>query len=96
MTHRTQLSQEDEGLRRATRDDRIRAGLAYAISRLRDPRAHHEMTSAARMAIAQRYGTDTLGWTDEAEELIRDLLGAMPEITREITRGEYALILDRA
>lgn len=92
----TAQQQADEALRQATRDGHVRAGLTYAIGRLRDPRAHREMTDAARLAMAQRYATDTLGWTDEADDLIRDLLAAMPEITRDITRGEYALLLDRA
>ncbi|MFF4369651.1 hypothetical protein [Streptomyces sp. NPDC001594] len=93
MTH---LSQPDEALRQTSRDARVRGGLAYAVKRLTDPRAHHVMTDAARLAIAQRYASDTLGWTDEADELIRDLLAVMPEITRDITRGEYALLLPPA
>ncbi|MFJ8163831.1 hypothetical protein ACIRBY_23290 [Streptomyces sp. NPDC096136] len=93
MPERTQLSQPDEHLRQATRDDRIRAGLAYAVKRLTGRRPQHVMTDVARLAIAQRYAVDILDWTDEADELARDLLAAMPEITRDITRGEYALLL---
>ncbi|MBT2449465.1 hypothetical protein J7F03_20710 [Streptomyces sp. ISL-43] len=89
----TYPSQAEEALRQVTRDERVRAGLTYAVQRLTDRRSHHVMTDVARLAIAQRYATDTLGWTDVADELIRDLLTVMPEITRDITRGEYAVII---
>lgn len=99
MTH---LSQPDEHLRRAVLEDRVRAGLTYAISRLTDEgvtdpaehRSGHQMTEAARLGIVQRHATDTLGWTDAADELIRALLAVMPEISDEdVTRDEYATAL---
>lgn len=94
MPERIQLSQEDEALRQANRDTYVRAGLAYAIQRLTDPRAHHAMTDAARIAIAQRFATDLFGWTEDADELIHDLLAAMPTLdVEDITRGEYAIRL---
>ncbi|MFD8147086.1 hypothetical protein [Streptomyces sp. NPDC059708] len=93
MPERTHPTQPDEALRHTGSDTRVRGGLAYAVRRLTDGRAHHLMTGAARLAIAQRYAIDILDWTDEADELIRDLLIAMPEITSDVTRGEYALLL---
>ncbi|MFE1559084.1 hypothetical protein ACFW6V_29375 [Streptomyces sp. NPDC058734] len=93
MPERTHLTQLDEALRHARADTRVSGGLAYAVRRLNDSRAHHIMTGAARLAIAQRYAVDILDWTDEADELIRDLLTAMPEITSDVTRREYALLL---
>lgn len=89
----TQLTQQDEQLRRALTGNLVRGGLAYAVERLTDRRSHHAMTDAARLAIIQRYATDTLGWTDQADELIRQLLTVMPEIDRDLTRGEYAVII---
>jgi hypothetical protein len=98
MTHPTQ---EDEGLRRVLGDhptDAVRCLLRQIAQRLRDERPADPMRESVRLALAltysaRRFGADT-GLAHEAE---RQLLGQMPRIDRDesITRGEYALILDR-
>ncbi|MFB7832032.1 hypothetical protein [Streptomyces sp. NPDC056056] len=101
MADRTHPAQPDEALRRAqtvplsTRELRTRAGLTWIADRLTGFRSSEDMTSNARTAAALRYSTDLLGDTRDANGLYYDLLQALPTIDREMTRGEYALILRR-
>jgi len=100
MAHRTHPTQQDEALRQArtplsTRELRTTAGLRWIVDRLTGFRPDDTMTPNARTSAALRYSTDILGDTRDANGLYYDLLQAMPKIDRDMTRGEYALILRR-
>ena len=97
------LTQQDEALRQvrpavplSTRELRTRAGLQWIADRLTGFRSSEDMTRNARTSAALRYSTDILGDTRDANGLYYDLLQAMPTLDRNMTRGEYALILRRA
>lgn len=101
MADRTQLSQQDEALRQvrtvplSTRELRTRAGLQWIADRFTGFRSSEDMTQVARTSAALRYSTDLLGDTRDANGLYYDLLQALPVIDRDMTRGEYALIVRR-
>lgn len=92
------LTQANEALRRARLDDQTRAGLRLIADRYRNERPHALMTEANRLARALSIAEHlTGGPSDAADELERHLLMRMPHIDGQpITRGEYALMLDRA
>lgn len=98
MEHRTHLPEPDEVLRRVRFDDQIRTGLRLIADRYRNKRPQVLMTEAGRLAIALSVAEHICGGpSDAADELERQLLMRMPHIdSQPITRGEYALILDRA
>lgn len=55
------------------------------------------MTEGGRLAIALSAATEVHPHDDDAaEQLERDLLARMPYADQPITRGEYALKLDKA
>ena len=98
MSDRTHLTEPDEALRRARLDERTRTGLRLIADRFRNRRPHVLMTEAGRLAAALRNAEQITGGPgDAADELERELLMRMPYVDHQpITRGEYALILDRA
>ncbi|MFC8277206.1 hypothetical protein ACFUJR_32680 [Streptomyces sp. NPDC057271] len=96
MEHRTDLSQADEGLRQARIDTPIRDGLRYIAGRLANRRPAALMTEGARLAIALSAAEYISGGpSDTADALERELLQRMPHVDRPITRGEYALLLNK-
>ncbi|MCX4540480.1 hypothetical protein [Streptomyces sp. NBC_01565] len=93
MTHRTQLSQEDEALRRARLDGVTL--LTDIANRLRGERPTHPMLRSTREALAlthasRRYGNGSA----RARDAERQFLALAPPVKGSITRGEYALRLD--
>jgi len=95
----TQLSQQDEALRRAQLDDKTRAGLRYIAVKLADRsrRPHALLDERARLAIALTAAEYVCGGlSPDAEAVERALLLRLPHVDRPITRGEYALIVNRA
>lgn len=53
------------------------------------------MLEDTRLALAITYATNRRGHSEPADQLDRMLQARMPRIERDITRGEYALILRR-
>ncbi|MFJ3173778.1 hypothetical protein ACIPJK_23765 [Streptomyces roseus] len=97
MTHRTYASQADEALRWSTPSPDARAVLAKIAERLRTVRPGSTLEDSRRLALILRYSVDQRPRDlDGAEELELEVCGYAPRITSEISRGEYALILDRA
>ncbi len=97
MTHRTYASQADEALRQATPSPDARAVLAKIAERLRTVRPGGVLEDSRRLALILRYSIDQRPRDlDGAEELELEVRGYAPQILDEVTRGEYALILDRA
>ncbi|MFD3749728.1 hypothetical protein ACFWVT_05585 [Streptomyces cyaneofuscatus] len=100
MPDPTQLTQPDEALRRATSGDQVPAAptvLLTIADRLTSTRPASPILPPRRAALALRYATDAAGYdTPASHTLERSLLRLMPEITRPITRGEYALLLRAA
>lgn len=94
MTHRTHASQQDEGLRRArSGDDPIRAGLLWTADRLSARFPTDGLTPYALRAIVRHWAVLTHDWSPEADQLMADLIQAMPEARPWETRGEYAIRL---
>lgn len=74
-----------------------RAVLAAIADRLANVRPHAAMDEGRRLALVFRYANDRHGLcTDAADELEREVLQHAPRIDRDITRGEYSLILRKA
>ncbi|GGT43467.1 hypothetical protein [Streptomyces purpureus] len=97
MPDRTHPPIQDEALRQARTDAPIRDSLRYIATRLADRRPQVLMTDAARLAIALSAAYVVHPRNDDAaEQLERDLLQRMPYVDRPITRGEYALLLNKA
>lgn len=97
MTHRTYASQADEALRQATPSPDARAVLAAMAERLRTIRPDSALEDPRRLAMILSFSYDQRsGDLDAAEELELEVRDLAPRIKNEITRGEYALILDRA
>ena len=97
MPERTHLTEPDEALRRTRLDDQTRAGLRLIADRYRNTRPYGLMTEAGRLAIALRTAEQITGGPGPATDTLeRELLMRMPYVDQPITRGEYALILDRA
>jgi len=100
MTHRTQLSQEDEGLRRARGDEpteTVRTLLLAIADYLTEARPMDSMMEASRVYLAaaraqRHFGMDE----DRVAEPTRALLGHAPHPYAGETRGEYALRLRAA
>jgi hypothetical protein len=90
----TQLSQEDEGLRRARGD-----GLTLVTDiahRLRTERPGDPMRESTREALALTYASRRYGGgTARARDAERQFLTMSARVPESITRGEYALLLDR-
>nr|WSX48874.1 hypothetical protein OG409_07890 [Streptomyces sp. NBC_00974] len=103
----TGRSQADEGLRRALGDtptEAVRGILRAVAQRLREERPGDPMREANRLALALTYSERRFGTSSAlAREAERQFLGLTPRIEvhlprgeAPISRGEYALILDRA
>lgn len=90
----TQLSQQDEHLRRATTADPVRAGLAHVADHLSttcgDRNPANEITVHALRSIARGWAVQTYDWDAQADRLFQLLWDAMPEPYDGQTRGEYA------
>ncbi len=69
--------------------------LAAIADKLTGYRPEDRMLDESRLSLACTYATSCRGFTEPAEQLERMLLARMPRITRDVTRGEYALILRR-
>ncbi|MFD7978872.1 hypothetical protein [Streptomyces sp. NPDC059071] len=96
MPERTHLPIQDEALRQARLDQPIRDSLRFIATRLADRRPAALMTEGARLAIALSAAEHTSGGpSDAADALERELLQRMPYVDRPITRGEYALLLNK-
>lgn len=96
----TARQQAEEGLRRAIGDaptEAVRGLLRAVAQRLRDERPGDPMRDATRLALALTYSERRFATNSAlAREAERQFLGHAPRIEKPITRGEYALILDRA
>lgn len=101
MAHRTDLSQQDEGLRRVRGDaptDAARGLLRAVAQRLRDERPTDPMRNTAIDALALTYSERRFGiGTALAEEAERQFHTLAPRLSpnESTTRGEYSLVLDR-
>ncbi|MFH9610449.1 hypothetical protein [Streptomyces sp. NPDC017448] len=97
MSDPTDRAQAEEALcRAATADQAATASrlLLDIADRLTTTRPGSPILPPRRHALALRYATDEAGFdTPASHALERALLRMMPEITRPITRGEYALLL---
>ncbi|MFB6512090.1 hypothetical protein ACWCYZ_16755 [Streptomyces virginiae] len=93
MTHRTQLSQEDEGLRRARGD--AHAVLDAVADRYRRIRHSGPMTPRSREARICTVSVDLFGYGPRAEAAEREALRLAPPVDPKLplTRGEYAVKL---
>lgn len=100
MPDPTDRAQAEEALRRAATADQAATAprlLLDIADRLTTFRPASPILPPRRAALALRYATDAAGYdTPASHTLERALLRAMPEITRPITRGEYALLLRKA
>lgn len=97
MTHRTYASQADEALRQAVPSPDARTVLTAMAGRLRTLRPGSVLEDPRRLAMILSFSYDQLpGDLDAAEELEHEVRAFAPRITEDVTRGEYALILDRA
>ncbi|MFF8412857.1 hypothetical protein [Streptomyces omiyaensis] len=75
----------------AARSNDVTAGLHWIADRLKAVRAHGEMTTAARHALADRVGIDRHGLrSPAAHELAEQLLQHMPTPAVGIRRADYA------
>lgn len=70
--------------------------LAAIADKLTSHRPADRMLEQTRLAHACTYATNRHGYTEQAERLERILQRRMPRIARDITRGEYALLLRTA
>ncbi|MFC8155848.1 hypothetical protein ACFUO0_17605 [Streptomyces cinereoruber] len=77
-------------------DEDVHAGFAWIAARLTTVRPDDEMTPNARQMLAMRYAEDTHGHTGAGGFLYGALLERLPAVDRDLTRGEYALIVRRA
>ncbi|MFC8267791.1 hypothetical protein ACFUIZ_18970 [Streptomyces cinereoruber] len=78
----------------ATRlDEDVHAGFTWIANRLTAVRPDDEMTPNARQMLAMRYAEDTHGHTGAGGWLYGALLDRLPVVDRDMTRGEYALIV---
>ncbi|MGW9437958.1 hypothetical protein [Streptomyces sp. NPDC055607] len=81
----------------ATRlDEDVHAAFTWIADRLTTIRPDDEMTPNARQMLALRYADDTHGHTGAGGFLYGALLDRLPVVDRDLTRGEYALIVRRA
>lgn len=92
MNDITQLSQQDEALRRARSGaDPFTAGLDWVANRLTDRAPAADITAAALLAIVRGWSVQMYDWSEEADALDIQIRTALPEIRSGETRGEYAL-----
>lgn len=97
MTHRTYANQADEALHQAGPSRDARAVLTKMADRLRTLRPSSVLEDSRRLAMILSFTYDQrAGDLQAAEELELEVRQLAPRITDEVTRGEYALILDRA
>jgi hypothetical protein len=93
----TQLSQEDEHLRRAQHNDTVRRLITEIADYLTDARPMDQFREASRLYLAAAKGTANNAMdSDQAAETTRALLAVMPTPYAGETRGEYALRLRAA
>ncbi|MFJ3923036.1 hypothetical protein [Streptomyces sp. NPDC090022] len=94
MGHRTQLSQQDEHLRRARHGDNVRAGLAHVANHLntrcgdRDPA--DPITDFHLRAIVRGWAVQLYDWDEQADRLYALIWEALPARREHETRGEFA------
>lgn len=69
--------------------------LGAIADKLTSHRPGDRMLEDTRLAVACTYATRRRGFSETADQLERMLLARMPRVERDITRGEYALILRR-
>lgn len=94
---RTQVSQEDEGLRRARHDDTIRKLVTEIADYLTETRPVDSMREGSRLYFASAKGLKNNAMdSDKAAETTHALLRIMPTPYASETRGEYALRLRAA
>ncbi|MGW0537833.1 hypothetical protein [Streptomyces sp. NPDC003032] len=67
--------------------------LGVVADKLAAHRPNDRMLEETRLALACTYATRCRGFSEPAEQLERMLQARMPRVERDITRGEYALIL---
>ncbi|MFF1417452.1 hypothetical protein [Streptomyces sp. NPDC058280] len=81
-----------------TQPSDVAQAILLAMSyRLTAVRPTHVMQDPIRLAMVLTYATEHHGYlSDAAAELEAEVLQYAPPVDREITRGEYALILRRA
>ena len=89
-------SQEDELLRRARHDDHVRAVLLDIADTLTTIKPWHNMAEGTRIARPLAVAERIHGRGQYADDIARAALALMPIVDRDMSRGEYALILRRA
>lgn len=79
--------------------DALRADATELLGAIADKltryRPEDRMLEDTRLALACTFATLRRGFSELADQLERMLLARMPRVERDITRGEYALILRR-
>jgi hypothetical protein len=95
MPERTRRSQADEALRQATTPSAEALPILHAIAdRIAGKWSDKPMTKGLRMGLALTYATDAHGFRSEAADALEaELLRHMPKVDRELTRGEYAIVM---
>ncbi|WP_327710052.1 hypothetical protein OG912_16890 [Streptomyces sp. NBC_00464] len=97
LSEPTDRTQPDEGLRRAQAepDTTTRTLLLRIATRLSTERPSLAMREVTRLALALRFATEQHGFdTPETNTAEQQLLRHMPQVDdRDISRGEYALLL---
>lgn len=89
----------NEALTRATAASLNAAATTLLVAiadKLTGHRPSDRMLEQTRLALACTYATNEYGFTEAADELERVLQRRMPRVARDITRGEYALIVRAA
>jgi len=89
----------DEALARASAAslNAVATTLLVAIAdKLTSHRPEDRVLEQTRLALACTFATREYGFTEATDELERVLQRRMPLVARDITRGEYALILRAA
>lgn len=89
-------TEPDEALRQVRVDEPIRDSLRWIANKLRARRPQALMTEGGRIAIALSAAYMIHPNDDTAAEALeRELLQRMPYVDRPITRGEFALLLNK-
>lgn len=89
----------NEALARATAASLNAAATTLLVAiaaKLTGHRPADRMLEQTRLALACSFATRLYGFTETADDLERVLQRRMPPVERDITRGEYALVLRAA
>lgn len=89
----------NEAVRRAAAADLNAAATTLLVAiadKLTGHRPSDRILEQTRLALACTFATREYGFTEAADELERVLQRRMPRVARDITRGEYALVLRAA